>query len=105
MTMTKPRTPEEYVDLVQQALFEIEELRAAAEYDMEEMGEALVFVDELEAGVRALLESMRDGSYRFADEDLPFMAVVERVHESLLPFKSLLRLINETHRTGLAAGD
>ncbi len=101
----RPRTPEEYVDLVEQALFEIEELRASAEYDMEEMGEALGFVDELEAGVRALLESMRDGSYRFADEDLPFMRLIEPVHESLLPFKSLLKLINETHRQGLDTGD
>ncbi|HHQ40831.1 MAG TPA: general secretion pathway protein GspF [Chromatiales bacterium] len=101
----RPRTPEEYVDLVEQALFEIEELRASAEYDMEEMGEALGFVDELEAAVRALLESMRDGSYRFADEDLPFMRLIEPVHESLLPFKSLLKLINDTHRQGLDAGD
>ncbi len=101
----RPRTPEEYVDLVEQALFEIEELRASAEYDMEEMGEALGFVDELEAGVRALLESMRDGSYRFADEDLPFMRLIEPVHESLLPFKSLLKLINDTHRQGLDTGD
>ena len=101
----RPRTPEEYVDLVEQALFEIEELRASAEYDMEEMGEALGFVDELEAAVRALLESMRDGSYRFADEDLPFMRLIEPVHESLLPFKSLLKLINDTHRQGLDTGD
>ncbi len=101
----RPRTPEEYVDLVEQALFEIEELRASAEYDMEEMGEALGFVDELEATVRALLESMRDGSYRFADEDLPFMRLIEPVHESLLPFKSLLKLINDTHRQGLDTGD
>lgn len=101
----RPRTPEEYADLVEQALFEIEELRASAEYDMEEMGQALAFLDELEAGVRALLESMRDGSYRFADEDLPFMAVVEHVHESILPFKQLLRVINETHRAGLAVDD
>jgi len=45
----RAKTVEEYVDLVKQALFEIEELRVAAEYDMEDMGTSLKFVDDLEA--------------------------------------------------------
>lgn len=101
----RPKTPEEYVDLVDQALFELEDLRAAAEYDMESMGAATEFLEELERDVRRLRESMADGSYRFGDAELPFVKVVERQDERILPFKQLLLKINETHIKGLDVDD
>jgi hypothetical protein len=97
----RPKTPEQYVDLVEQALFEIEDLRLAAEYDMESMGAATEFLAELERDVQALRKSMADGSYRFGKENLPFVKVVERQDERILPFKQLLLKINETHIHGL----
>jgi hypothetical protein len=97
----RPKTPEQYVDLVDQAIFEIEELRLAAEYDMESMGAATEFLSELEQDVRALRASMADGSYRFDRENLPFVKVVESQDERILPFKQLLLKINETHIRGL----
>ena len=87
----RPKTPEQYVDLVDQALFEIEDLRLAAEYDMESMGAATEFLGELENDIRALRDSM----------DLPFVKVVEHQDERILPFKQLLLKINETHTNGL----
>jgi len=86
---------------VEQALFEIEDLRAAAEYDMDSLGAATEFLEELERDVRALRASMADGSYQFGSEDLPFVRVVAKQDERILPFKSLLLKINETHRKGL----
>ncbi len=97
----RPKTVEDYVNLVDQAIFELEELRLSAEYDMDSMGDALEFVGALEQQVRQLRQSMADGTYQFADEDLPFMKIVEQQGILLLPFKDLLRLINETHRKGL----
>ncbi len=97
----RPKTAEEYVDLVDQALFEIEDLRAAAEYDMESMGAATEFLEELERDVRALRASMADGTYQFGKEDLRFVNVVSKQDERILPFKRLLLKINETHRKGL----
>lgn len=97
----RPKTPEQYVDLVDQALFEIEDLRLAAEYDMDSMGAATEFLAELEEDVRKLRNSMADGSYRFGKDDLPFVRVVERQDERVLPFKQLLLKINETHVKGL----
>lgn len=44
---------------------------------------------------------MADGSYKFADQNLPFMGIVSGVDDMLLPIKLLLRTINETHRNGL----
>jgi len=97
----RPKTPEQYVDLIDQALFEIAELRMAAEYDMDSMGSANEFLGELEQDVRKLRQSMTDGSYFFNKEDLPFVRVVERQDERILPFKPLLLKINETHTLGL----
>ena len=97
----RPKTPEQSVDLVDQALFEIEDLRLAAEYDMESMGAATEFLGELENDIRALRDSMADGTYRFGKDDLPFVKVVEHQDERILPFKQLLLKINETHTNGL----
>lgn len=97
----RPHTAQAYVDLVEQAIFEVEELRLASEYDMESMGESNRFLDELEQGVRALRQSMADGSYQFGRQDLPFMALVERQSDHALPFKYLFKVINETHKLGL----
>ena len=97
----RPKTPEEYVDLVDQALFEIEDLRLAAEYDMDSLGAATEFLEDLERDVRKLRASMADGSYQFGKENLPFVKVVEKQDERILPFKLLLLKINETHLKGL----
>jgi len=97
----RPKTAQAYVDLVDQALFEIEDLRLAAEYDMDSMGAATEFLAELEQDVRKLRDSMADGSYRFGKQDLPFVRVVAHQDERILPFKQLLLKINETHINGL----
>lgn len=97
----RPKTVDQYVELVKQAMFEVEELRMAAEYDLEQMGGVMTFLELLEEQVKALWDSMVQGTYEFRDEDLPFMRIVNTADERLLPFKFLLRVINETHRKGL----
>ncbi len=99
--MKRPKTAEQYVDLVKQAMFEVEELRLAAEYDADSMGEVMPFVDKLDRQIRAVYDAMRDGTYRFANEDLEFMELIKDIDDRLLPFKGLLRQINDTHRLGL----
>ena len=99
------RSVEEYVDLIDQAIYETEELRLAAEYDMESMGATASFVDDLEKNLRELKQSMADGKYQFENKDLPFMDIVENVNERFLPFKFMLRRINDTHRFGLDVED
>lgn len=97
----RPKTVEEYVDLVDQAIFEVEELRMAAEYDMESLGNAMGFVNDLERQLREMRLSMSNGSYHFGRQDLPFMSIVEKQSDRVLPFKYLFRVINETHLKGL----
>ena len=103
MLVKRPSTPEAYIELIKQAVFEVEDLRAAIDYDTDGMSDSLNFIDELERHVKALYASLEDGSYEFADEDLPYMNLVRAHGLFTLPFRDLLTIINDTHRTGLDA--
>ena len=97
----RPKTPEQYVEMIKTALFEVEDLRAAIEYDAEGMTDSIGFIDELEHHVRALYQSLEDGTYEFKDEDLSYMALVREHGLFSLPFRDLLTIVNDTHRNGL----
>lgn len=97
----RARSSEEYVSLIEQAIDDAWDLRQSIEYDEDYMSDARGFIDELEAGLKAIHQSMKDGTYKFATGDLPFMAILDRYHEALIPFKFLLKRINETHMKGL----
>ncbi|MBF0470624.1 MAG: general secretion pathway protein GspF [Gammaproteobacteria bacterium] len=96
----RPTTAEEYVHLVEQAIIEVEEFMACLEFDMEDPGQQLQVLEPILAQVKVLRAGMADGSYRFVNEDLPFMNVANRL-SSQLPFTNLLAVINRTHRYGL----
>jgi hypothetical protein len=97
----KPKTPEEYVHLVDQAIIELEELIATYDYDIEDAGAQHKYLEPLLNMVRDVRRGMSDGSYEFTNEDLPFMALVTR-YRTRLPFADLLTMINHTHRNGLS---
>ena len=59
------------------------------------------YIGPLENSLKELYQSMKDGKYEFATGDLPFMAIVEKYHVAELPFKFLLKRINQTHIKGL----
>ena len=99
--IVRAHTTEEYVDMINQAIDETFDLRQAIEYDEEFMSEGRALVDELEACLKALYESMKDGSYQFATGDLPYIALMKNYHEEMVPFRYLLKRINETHMKGL----
>lgn len=99
--MQRPKTVEQYIDLIDQAIFELEELHLASEYDMESSGKNIAFIDTLESQVRLIKQQMQNGEYRFENKDLPFMQLIDQVDDRVLPFKILLKTINETHRLGL----
>lgn len=101
MAMVRPATHEAYIELVNQAMIDAEELRSAIEYDEEYMGDAMGIAETLENKLRSLYASLVDGSYEHADEDLAFMEIVNTAPDVWVPFKPLLRLINQTHRQGL----
>ena len=100
MTLRRARSVDEYVDWVKQAVFEVADLRECLEYELEDLTRFPAFLDPLEESVKAVYASMRQGSYHFGREDLPFMDILAK-HAEEIPFHSLLKQINETHRKGL----
>jgi len=89
------------IDLVHEAVYEIDELRACLEHDDEEAATYRPYLDPLDSMLRALHESMVSGKYGGAGqgEDLAYMPLFKK-HERNIPFRELLRAINATHREG-----
>ncbi|KOR28362.1 general secretion pathway protein GspF [Achromatium sp. WMS1] len=100
MSLRRAYTAEEYVHWVQQAVFEAEDLRACFEYDLEDELRFPAYLEPLQQTINELLKIMQDGNYSFGREDLPFMDLVNRFGDEI-PFSTLLKQINETHRHGL----
>jgi hypothetical protein len=103
-TMRTITTMEAYLYLVDEAVFEAGDLIMAEGSDaVEAEAEAdtnTSFAHTLKAQLEELQTSLTDGSYAFADEDLPFMAM-RKTWASQIPFGDMLDLINHTHRNGL----
>lgn len=100
MSLRRARSVDEYVEWVRQAVFEVDDLRDCLDYESEESAGLPAFLSLLEDGIKSLWRSMQDGTYGFGREDLPFMDSVAR-NADRIPFHTLLKQINETHRRGL----
>ena len=101
--MNNPATWDEYLDLVHQAVYEIDELRACIDEDAGDEDAELYaqFIEPLDFHLRKLFDEMTSGRYQFsADADLPFMPVMQKYGRAI-PFRVLLETINRTHRKGL----
>ena len=93
-----PATREEYIKLIDDALIEVDELAIAIEYDGDEMAPSVVYVEPLRVQLQTLKEEVVDGTHEYEDKDLDFMELVNASNPGLLPFGTLLKAINETHR-------
>lgn len=100
MTLRRAKTADEYVEWVRQALFEVGDLRECLEFELEDLQRFPAFLNPLEEGIQALHKSMLEGNYLFGREDLPFVDLATRYADQI-PFHTLLKQINETHRRGL----
>lgn len=102
--MKKAKDLNELIDLVHEAVYEVDELRACLEHDDEEASTYTPYLDTLDSMLRALHESMVSGQYGGVGkgEDLEFMPLFKK-HERSIPFRELLRTINATHREGYEA--
>jgi hypothetical protein len=97
----RARSAEEYAGLVDQVIFDLQELRASTDYDMDVIDANPAYLGLLLEELRELRASMADGSYLFGRTDLEFMRIVKQRNERELPFIRLLYQINETHKHGL----
>lgn len=91
------------MDLVDQAIFEMDELAICAEEDLDdEMVDLVQPFRSISHRLRQLHEQVEQGKHQFADgNDLPFMPLV-RTYRHVIPIYQLFDLLNQAHRRGAA---
>ena len=104
MSLRRARSAEEYAEWVKQAMFEVGDLKDCLLYEFEDMQRFPAYIEPLEDGIKQVYDAMVAGSYQFGREDLMFMETL-RLCEDQIPFHTLLKQINETHRRGLDVPD
>ena len=102
--MTTPRTQDEYLDLVDQVIFETEEVLMCAddEGDPEdhEFSDILPVYEQLSKELKKLHADVLQGRHAIGKgEDLPFMPLVAKWKERI-PFHDLLAALNYVYKTG-----
>lgn len=97
--MRRARNIKEYIELIDQAIFELAELSAADEWEQEEGGKTLIFISPLIEQLDQLREELINGNHIFTPTDLVLMKIV-RVNARQIPFNDLFDIINQTHRLG-----
>jgi hypothetical protein len=102
--MYDPKTVDDYIELIDQTLFEIDEVIRCAEDEGEgdlEFTQTLPKYRELQQQLMALRNAIRAGEHRFADgHDLPFMPLVRQA-QGRIPFTVLLHALNVAHKKGV----
>lgn len=100
----QPKNIDDYLDLVDQAIYEAGELIACAAdedafYDNALSGMVPAY-EALAVELRALHQAVRDGTHRFTTgRRLPLMDIVDR-YPSRIPFADVLSMLNEYHMKG-----
>ncbi len=97
----RARNQEELVDIINQALDEVEDLRAAIEYDEEYRGESSIIVEPVSRGLSRLLLAINQEEYTIGQGDwLHFLDTLRSGSHRTVPFWPLLKLIIDTHEQG-----
>jgi hypothetical protein len=105
-TRTRARDCDELIEFINQALDEVEDLRAAIEYDEEYRGESSIIVEPTSNGLSRLLSAIDNDEYRVGEGDwLDFLDSLRESDHRAMPFWPLLRVIIETHENGYQAED
>jgi hypothetical protein len=102
--MNTPRTRDEYLDLVDQAIFEIEDVLLCAEHegDPEDspFSDILPVYAQISDELKKLHADMLQGQTVIGQsKDLACMRLVN-AWKKRIPFYDLLVVLNDTHRTG-----
>ncbi len=100
------RTKDDFLDLVDQAIYEIDEIMLCAQDEGDPEGyqysAALPLFEQLHGQLKALHAAVGEGRHAFADgSDLAFMPLVRKWCDHI-PFHDALGALNELHRKGAA---
>ena len=102
-SMHQPQSLEEYLDLIEQAQFEVEDLLRCAEEEsdgLQEFGARIPVYQQIAAALGQLHREVSGGSHDFSTStDLAIMPVARQWKRDI-PFHGLLEVINTVHRSG-----
>jgi hypothetical protein len=101
--MFAPKTIDEFNKILDDVIFEVDDIIASAEYEgdtITELTEMVPIFQQIGAHLRQLQNEIKAGTHEFGtDKNLPYMDLVVR-WKLRLPFAFVLTLLNEAHRTG-----
>ncbi|MHB8454869.1 MAG: hypothetical protein ACYDDO_09265 [Acidiferrobacterales bacterium] len=101
--MQQLQSHKEYLDLIDQALFEVDDLMRCAEEEgdgVQEYDAQIPVYEQLAAGLARLRDEVARDTHAFGDgKDLAIMSLV-RQWKSRIPFHGLLETLNTVHRSG-----
>jgi hypothetical protein len=101
--MQWPRNRDEFLDIVDQTIFEVDDLVASAadEGDEDDLGQYVPVYQQIATRLRVLRQDVLDGRHRFADgTDLEVLTFSAR-WKAHIPVFSLLETLNAAHRRGV----
>ncbi len=105
-TSGRARSRDELIELINQALDAVEDLRAAIEYDEEYVDDNSIIVEPLSNGLADVLIAIRDGEYQPGQGGwFDFLEGIRDMDHRALPFWPLLRRIIDTHENGYRVDD
>ncbi|GMQ89988.1 MAG: hypothetical protein BMS9Abin10_0328 [Gammaproteobacteria bacterium] len=102
--MREPKTLQEYIDLVDQAVFEVGDLLACADDEGDgdyQLSQLRPIYEQLETELKKLQADIASGQHSGlgAGSDLLFMPLATRSKRAI-PFYDLLETLNNVHRSG-----
>ncbi len=102
----RARSRVELVELINQALDAVEDLRAAIEFDEDYVDDNSLIVEPLSNGLSDVLIAIRNGEYHPGERDwFEFLEGIRDMDHRALPFWPLLRRIIDTHEQGYQTDD
>ncbi|MDA8389570.1 MAG: hypothetical protein M0Z76_02375 [Gammaproteobacteria bacterium] len=99
--MHTPTNPDEFLDLLDQAIFETRDMLSAIETEGEEfdLGPYVGVFEALERILVGLFEEIQGGRHVFGEGSLGFTEIVERYRRQI-PFADVLDMLNTVQRDG-----
>ena len=102
----RARSRDEMIELINQALDAVEDLRAAIEYDEAYIDDNSIIVEPLSNGLSDVLMAIRNDEYEPGQGGwFEFLDAIRDMDHRALPFWPLLRRIIDTHENGYLADD
>ena len=103
---SRAQSAQDLAEIVNLTLDEVEDLRAAIEYDEAYLGESSILVEPVSQALTELLAAINDGEYTPGEgEWLVFLDHIRDMDHRAMPFWPRLRLILETHDKGYLPPD